>query len=470
MAVQYFNSHAVESEPWLGPAVSKSSEAIGDAFPQTWRTDAAGARAECTLRVVLRPDAAICTTEGYFTSDVEIFVLSGALNFGDTWLLKKHGYTFIPAGVCVGPISTAAAALGRTGVEFVWMENGPAAALHVPSTEHTPAGAARLGEFVAPLDSFYVPWSAPSTAQFSGATKKWLRRAPNGGGCWLLNVCPHYDAPDGVGAIQNYNAEATGLTGYMDNGAYRFLPGMVGYVPTGAVSPFHSSVDGGLFFLRIDRDLAAPHAVVSVNEMPAVEVDWSVEDSAALPGPAVGVIPVTFLKHIGTWEGSYTHIGSDGQVLDRHECRLEIGMHGEYYSQRNTYVWRDADGNATKTEVKEFPGKFDRDGVAWIESERIAGWGRSLDVHGTVLFYGAYKVPPGAGPAPDTFDLLRIFNKEGTHRYRTWQVKSGEKLLKLVHVDERRVSDANEFWIPRFEHGKSLAEKLEAKRAPDFML
>lgn len=85
-------------------------------------------------------------------------------------------------------------------------------------------------------------------------------------------------------------------------------------------------------------------------------VDWSAPTADQLPSPAQ-VVPAGLLKHVGRWEGTYTHIAPDGTVQDVHECCLEIGIHGAYYSQRNTYVWRDANGAETKREVHYFPGK-----------------------------------------------------------------------------------------------------------------
>lgn len=93
-----------------------------------------------------------------------------------------------------------------------------------------------------------------------------------------------------------------------------------------------------------------------------------------------------------------------------------------------------------------------------------------MDTDGTILFFATLKealANSGGAPA-DTFDLLRIFDKENTLRYRTWQVKAGDQLAKLVHVEERRVCDENVFWLPREAHGKSVGERLEAQRSPGF--
>ena len=253
---------------------------------------------------------------------------------------------------------------------------------HTLSDEHTAAGADRLSEFVAPLDATYLGWVQADTAQFATSKKKWLRRAENGGGCWLLHILPHYCAK--ASAIQNYNEEAFCIQGVCDIGELRFKRGDFAYCPTGTMAHLHSSPEGCTCFVRIDRDLKDGQAVISHRELPPASVDWSVESAKALPGPATGIVPRGFLRHVGTWEGTYTHIGRDGLVQDKHACKLEIGIHGIWYSQRNTYTWHDASsGEVTKSETYLFPGRFTRDGVVWIDAEKISGWGRALDDDGT---------------------------------------------------------------------------------------
>ena len=57
-----------------------------------------------------------------------------------------------------------------------------------------------------------------------------------------------------------------------------------------------------------------------------------------------------------------------------------------------------------------------------ICSVEVTGWGRVVEsgdaADGAILFYGAYKPPEGGGggPVADTFDLIRLFDAEGSHR------------------------------------------------------
>jgi hypothetical protein len=422
---------------------------------------------------------------GTFNTDLEVFVLSGAIQIGD-WVLKKHGYMFVPAGVHLGAMELIGPALGQAGAELVWMENGGATGnaefAHATGDGHTEAGEARLSEFVAPLDSSYLGWSSCSTAQFEVSKKKWLRRAKNGGGVWLRHLLPHYQG-DGA-MLQSYTEECLGIDGAVDVGGGRFGVGDFCHVAHHTKVPIHSGAGSCTCLVRIDRDLTQPGAVITHRELPPPRpVDWSAGElgaaPASLPGPTLGIVPHGFLKHVGTWEGTYTHIGCDGKVTDVHDCKIEIGIHGDLHSQRNTYTWRDEPGGEpTKTESFLFPGRFDRDGVAWIEADKISGWGRALDADGTVLFYGGFKpatMTADSKVTVDTFDLIRIVNVDGAadHRYRTWQVKAGDELMKIVHVEERRTSSENNFWIPRSDavqrlYASEQHERAEQDRLPAF--
>jgi len=63
--------------------------------------------------------------------------------------------------------------------------------------------------------------------------------------------------------IQCYNEEGYCLTGYCDIGNYRLLKDWFGYFPSFTTSPRHTTDDGSLFFIRVDRDLSKPGTVLS---------------------------------------------------------------------------------------------------------------------------------------------------------------------------------------------------------------
>ena len=154
----------------------------------------------------------------------------------------------------------------------------------------------------------------------------------------------------------------------------------------------------------------------------------------------------TLQRHVGTWEGRFLFIDPDtGEPVDSHACKLEIGHQGNLYTQRNTYTWEDG-----RVEVHDFPGVF-VNGELVIDSHDLTGFavetneGGYTDKQGgadTILFYATYK-PESHRAGVDVWDLIRITNE--TQRYRTWQIKGGDKVVKLCHVDEHRTSSENAF-------------------------
>lgn len=243
---QYFDTNAVPEED--GWRVSGMPENIlpGRRRSLTWNDRAS------TSRVVLPRQFE--APAGIFTADLEIFVLKGTIALGE-WQLSKHGYSFIPAGVRVGPWKV----LGNEEVEILWMENGPVP-LRYEEAQCDRADA-RMSDFIPALDSKLLPWSKTDTVQFEVAKKKWLRKDSNGGGAWLLAILPHYDGLYAM--IQCYNEEGYCLAGYCDIGDYRFVKDHFAYNSSFCTVPRHWTDDGCLFFIRVDRDLSKPGTVLS---------------------------------------------------------------------------------------------------------------------------------------------------------------------------------------------------------------
>ncbi|NET62157.1 MAG: DUF4437 domain-containing protein [Symploca sp. SIO2E6] len=139
------------------------------------------------------------------------------------------------------------------------MENGPIPLKYEPA--QSDRSDAKICDFIPALDSKLLPWKKTDTVQFEVAKKKWLREDSNGGRVWLLAILPHYDG--GVSMIQPYNEESYALVGYCDIGDYRFAKEHYGYCPSFSTTPRHQTDDGGLFFVRVDRDLSKVGTVLS---------------------------------------------------------------------------------------------------------------------------------------------------------------------------------------------------------------
>ncbi|MCC5657387.1 DUF4437 domain-containing protein [Nostoc sp. XA010] len=242
---QFFNTNTVPEEHGWRVSEMPDNVAFGSRRLLAWHDSGAS-----TSRVVIPRQFE--APSGFFTSDLEIFVLRGAIQVGE-WQLRKHGYSFIPAGVRVGPWKV----LGDEEVEILWMENG---FLKYKNTlnDHPDAS---LNEFIPALDSKLLPWGRTDTVQFVQASKKWLRKNDNGSGTWLISILPHFDGK--YSEIQSYNEEGYCLAGYCDVGNYRFLKDHYLYCPSFSTIPRHRTDDGGLFLIRVDRDLSKAGTVFS---------------------------------------------------------------------------------------------------------------------------------------------------------------------------------------------------------------
>jgi hypothetical protein len=240
----FFDSNTIEKHEWRINGIP--DKVIGSRRLLTWQE---GCQAS-TSKVVLPSHSQI--PSGIFTADLELFVLNGEIQIGE-WKLTKHCYSFIPAGMQFGDWQV----LSSEGVEILWMENGYLEYKNLSS--HHPD--VRLNEFIPVLDSKLLPWGKTDTAQFVQANKKWLRKDNNGGGVWLLVILPHFD--NKYQMIQSYNEEGYCLAGYCDIGDYRIVKDHCWYCPTLSTLPRHITDDGGLFFVRVDRDLSKVGTVLS---------------------------------------------------------------------------------------------------------------------------------------------------------------------------------------------------------------
>lgn len=138
-------------------------------------------------------------------------------------------------------------------------------------------------------------------------------------------------------------------------------------------------------------------------------------------------------KHDGEWEGTYTYLNKEGEVVDQHAsyltCRFPEGKDYEYY-QVNKYTWPDG-----RTEVHEFPAKYDGFGRIEFDTDRIQGWCWGLDENVIYLSW-TYKQK---GTDLRLFELI-VLSDDGNNRCRTWHwVRNGEIEQRTV-INEKRVS------------------------------
>ena len=136
------------------------------------------------------------------------------------------------------------------------------------------------------------------------------------------------------------------------------------------------------------------------------------------------------LDHEGIWEGTYTHVNKELDVLDKHNVRVtcEFPKDGKYvYIQHNHFIWED--GREYKANL---PGTY-KDGRLWWDTDSFHG--SAWQTHdGLILLNLTRKDEPGAS----FFEIIAM-GDGGQHRARTWHWFKDGQLFKRTLCDEWRV-------------------------------
>ncbi|MGJ5675991.1 MAG: DUF4437 domain-containing protein [Nostochopsis sp.] len=181
---------------------------------------------------------------GYFSTDIEIFILDGHLKIG-CYRLKQYSYAYIPAGICSGLWEV------QKDTTALWMSS--ATPCFIATSEHRHG--ARHDNYIPSLDTSALPWSGAITPGFPpGAMRKTLRTDPDtGSSTWLLGVLPQWC--DRRVEIHPVVEEAYVVMGEMSTPLGKMTPGCYfwrpAHIPHG---PFSTSI-GVLIFFRTDGHL-----------------------------------------------------------------------------------------------------------------------------------------------------------------------------------------------------------------------
>lgn len=136
-------------------------------------------------------------------------------------------------------------------------------------------------------------------------------------------------------------------------------------------------------------------------------------------------------RHIGEWEGTYTYVDREGNVVDEHTAVLTHSFpdpSGDEYFQVNHYFW--ADG---KEERIEFPGIY-KDGKLHFNTERIDGYAWEAD-ESTIILTWKYVADPTVG----LYEMINL-DETGNHRTRTWHWLKDGVCFQRTLINETRMN------------------------------
>ncbi|WP_256839430.1 DUF3598 family protein [Ornithinimicrobium faecis] len=140
-------------------------------------------------------------------------------------------------------------------------------------------------------------------------------------------------------------------------------------------------------------------------------------------------------KHDGEWEGVYTHVDPDGQIIDQHRSHLSCTFpedgSADYY-QVNSYTWDDG-----RTEQHSFPATYDGHGHLFFDTDRLKGIIWALDENAMYLTWRYKSVDPTVDQR--LFEMI-VLDDSGTQRSRTWQWLENGVCVRRTLIQETRIS------------------------------
>ena len=181
------------------------------------------------------------SNSGYFTCDMEFFVLSGKIRIGQ-FCLGRYAYGFIPEGVCIEPWSA------QKNTTALWMPDRRDS--FVRSQQDAPGANRQL--YIPSLCSEQIPWSPTLTPGFpAGAMRKTLRQGDdNGSSAWLLGCLPQFAT-----TFSEYHplyeehfvlqGSITTDAGHLTAGCYFWRPGLIPHGPAHTETGYFAFVRGG---------------------------------------------------------------------------------------------------------------------------------------------------------------------------------------------------------------------------------
>ncbi len=135
------------------------------------------------------------------------------------------------------------------------------------------------------------------------------------------------------------------------------------------------------------------------------------------------------LLHEGVWQGVYRVVDLDGNVIDRHDSRVECVFPDDglwAYVQKNRFTWPDG-----REFVAEFGGKLRGDRLYW-DTDRFSGYGWATHDNVVMLTLDR-KDRPG-----ESFTEVIVLAPDGSHRARTWHWFRDGALYQRTLCDEMR--------------------------------
>jgi hypothetical protein len=155
-----------------------------------------------------------------------------------------------------------------------------------------------------------------------------------------------------------------------------------------------------------------------------------------------------FPSMTGIWEGTYTRLSENAEVMFTHKSKLSLHLSGNEWRQANFYAF-----DSGREEFHNFGmSPFDENGVMKYDNHRIIGEAWEANGGKNILLWWSYKQFPGSM----LYEMITPISS--THRMRVWQHSMNGKFEGLTMIEEWKTADQSEIPMSLFDQASYIKE------------
>jgi len=155
-----------------------------------------------------------------------------------------------------------------------------------------------------------------------------------------------------------------------------------------------------------------------------------------------------FPSMTGIWEGTYTRLSENAEVMFTHKSKLSLHLSGNEWRQANEYSF-----DSGREEFHNFGmSPFDENGVMKYDNHRIIGEAWEANGGKNILLWWSYKQFPGSM----LYEMITPIS--ATHRMRVWQHSMNGKFEGLTMIEEWKTADQSVIPLSLYDQASYIKE------------
>ena len=155
-----------------------------------------------------------------------------------------------------------------------------------------------------------------------------------------------------------------------------------------------------------------------------------------------------FPSMTGIWEGTYTRLSENAEVMFTHKSKLSLHLSGNEWRQANLYAFDN--GREEFHNIGMSP--FNENGVMKSDNHRIIGEAWEANGGKNILLWWSYKQFPGSM----LYEMITPISS--THRMRVWQHSINGKFEGLTMIEEWKTADQSEIPLSLYDQASYIKE------------